>query len=126
MVTDFITAGALASLLRAAHDPVLQRAGEIADRLGARQQLRLSRQPAARTAESLRLKYTLARDRGVPVDGLDQLVARLSALGETPIRACVAEVDDEFALVVLTDDGGEVESAICVVTSDPEISGMHY
>ncbi|WP_236789386.1 hypothetical protein [Amycolatopsis sp. GM8] len=118
-VTDFIAARELASLLATSEDQLVERAAAIASRIEPDKSLRLGRQPAARTAETLRVKYSLARDRGVRVEGLDELVARLSPMGDTPIRACVAESVGEFVLVVVNDDADVVESVLHVNTERP-------
>lgn len=102
-------------MLASAEESSARHAAAIASRLDPEAQLRLSRQPAARTAETLRIKYSLARDRGVQVEGLDELVASLVPMGDGWIRACVAEGAGEFAVVVLSDTAEDVEAALYVV-----------
>lgn len=115
MVTDYISAGRVASLLAAAEEPSARRGAAIASRLDPKAQLRLSRQPAARTAKTLRIKYSLARDRGVQFEALDELVASLVPIGDGWVLACVVEGAGEFAVVVLSDTAEVVEAALYVL-----------
>jgi len=115
---ESISARELLLLLESASGAILERAAEIVATLDPDRELHLSLQPAARTANTLELKYTLARTRGFSVCGLDDLVLRLKSLDGQLIQAGVAEGVGKSVIFVLDDARTSICSAFCVTHDD--------
>lgn len=89
--------GALAILRRADQDELLA----------------LYQQPAARTAVTFNIKYTFARERGISVCGLDELVRDLSQMGPALMIGGVVQ-SHLGSLVVAFDEDMNLVGAICI------------
>lgn len=80
------------------------RARRIASEFDPGSGLSLAEQSAGPTAETLRVKYSLAAERGATVIGLDRLTQTLARLGPARVAGCLVEGIGEFALVFITED----------------------
>ncbi|MCL2090462.1 MAG: hypothetical protein FWH11_04440 [Micrococcales bacterium] len=118
MSSTFVSAETLAGLLAARDDEGSVRAATIVADLDPDLQIRLGTQPAGRTAVTFSIKYEAARERGVVVLGLEQLVDHLTALSDSEIRACVVEGRNDFVLVVLDYNLSRVECVLHVITGE--------
>lgn len=79
---------------------------------------RLGRQPADRTQRTFELKYGMAKERGVHVEGLPEMLENLALLGSQDVAACVVEGEHAFGLVVLDPELVRVESALYAETPE--------
>ncbi len=82
-------------------------------RLNPEDPIPLLEQPAARTASTLRIKYTLVEERGIEVCGLDVVVDGLHGMGSSPMFAVPIDDDSMTALVALREDMSLI-GIICV------------
>jgi hypothetical protein len=97
-------------------DELGMRARRIASTFDPDSVVTVATQPAARTAETLRVKYSLASERGATVLGLDRLVHALTRLGAARIAGCHVEAPGQFALVFFTEDASELVGVLHVVS----------
>lgn len=112
-----ITARRLASLLESTPgDEASTRASQLVYAHDPDSTLPVGTQPAAATAETLHLKYSLASERGATVLGLESLTRALRGLGTARVSGCPVEGAHQFALVFFTDDTTELIGILCVAT----------
>ena len=71
-------------------------------------------QPAAPTAETLHLKYSLASECGATVLGLESLTRGLRGMGTARVSGCPVDGAHQFALVFFTEDATELIGILCV------------
>lgn len=93
----------LITILRATQLP---RAPELVETLEAMAQptFHVGRQPADRSARTFEVKYGMAQERGLRVDGLEALLDALVSRGNRDVAACVVQGPSTFSLVVMNAD----------------------
>ena len=96
-----------------ADDPS-SRARRLASKFDPDSSLPVATQPAGPTAETLRLKYSLASGRGATVIGLDRLTQTLARLDLARVAGCLVEGTDQFALVFLSEDLSDLVAVLYV------------
>ena len=116
---EVITAGELAGILRRADDAsiattAVARTLELLSTRDDDEALVVGRQGASATARTFRTKYSMARETGVTVLGLEEFADRLSALGDTEIALCLASTDDAHVVAALDADRSAAITALVV------------
>jgi hypothetical protein len=105
---DSVSAAELAGLLRrsddaAAASSAVARALAVLDERPD-ESLRVGRQGAIATSRTFRTKYSIAREKGVTVVGLEDFVDRLAEMGETEIALCSADTGSAVVVAALRPD----------------------
>jgi hypothetical protein len=101
-------AAELAGLLRrsddaAAASSAVARASAVLDERPD-ESLRVGRQGAIATSRTFRTTYSIAREKGVTVVGLEDFVDRLAEMGETEIALCSADTGSAVVVAALRPD----------------------